>query len=57
MSLYCVKIKYSLDAISGMMSDGVDRAEAMRELTEKLGGKTNLFLWYDRTRISCYGNN
>ena len=26
MSLYCVKIKYSLDAISGMMSDGIDRA-------------------------------
>ena len=57
MSLYCVKIKYSLDAISGMMSDGIDRAEAMRELTEKLGGKTNMFLWYDRTKISCYWNN
>ena len=43
MSLYCVKIKYSLDAISGMMSDGIDRAEAMRELTEKLGGKLICF--------------
>tara|TARA_B100001741_G_C16014880_1_gene352805 strand:- start:115 stop:450 length:336 start_codon:yes stop_codon:yes gene_type:complete len=39
MSLYCVKIKYSLDAIKGMMEDGVDRAAAMRDLTEKLGGK------------------
>ena len=43
MSLYCVKIKYSLDAISGMMSDGIDRAEAMRDLTEKLGGKLICF--------------
>ena len=43
MSLYCVKIKYSLDAINGMMSDGIDRAEAMRELTEKLGGKLICF--------------
>ena len=34
MSLYCVKIKYSLEAIKGMMEDGLDRAEAMRNLTE-----------------------
>ena len=39
MALYCVKIKYSLDAIKGMMEDGIDRAEAMRALSEKLGGK------------------
>ena len=35
MSLYCVKIKYSLDAIKGMMEDGGDRAAAIRDLTEK----------------------
>ena len=43
MSLYCVKIKYSLEAIKGMMEDGLDRAEAMRNLTEKLGGKLIAF--------------
>ena len=32
MSLYCIKIKTDLDAIKGMMNDGIDR------LTEKLGG-------------------
>ncbi len=44
MTLYCVKIKYSLDAIKGMMEDGVDRAVVMRGLTEKLGG--NLISFY-----------
>ena len=39
MSLYCIKIKYSLDAIKGMMNDGIDRQDAMRKLTEALGGK------------------
>ena len=43
MSLYCVKIKYSLEAIKGMMEDGLDRAVAMRNLTEKLGGKLIAF--------------
>ena len=43
MSLYCVKIKYSLEAIKGMMEDGLDRAEAMRNLTEKRGGKLIAF--------------
>ena len=56
MSLYCVKIKYSLEAIKGMMEDGLDRAEAMRNLTEKLGGKLS-FLWYGRTRAPCNGYN
>ncbi len=39
MSLYCINIKYSLDAIKGMMNDGIDRQDAMRKLTEALGGK------------------
>ena len=39
MLLYCIKIKYSLDAIKGMMEDGIDRAIVMSSLTEKLGGK------------------
>ena len=43
MAMYCVKIKYSLDAIKGMMEDGIDRAEAMRNLSEKLG-KSKTFL-------------
>ena len=36
MSLYCIKIKYSLDAIKGMMNDGIDRQDAMQKLTEAL---------------------
>ena len=43
MSLYCIKIKYSKEAIKGMMEDGVDRADAMRSLSEALGGKLLAF--------------
>ena len=39
MSIYCIKIKYTKEAIRGMMEEGVDRADAMRNLTEALGGK------------------
>ena len=44
MSLYCIKIKYSMEAIQGMMNDGIDREHAMRKLTEALGG--NLISFY-----------
>ena len=39
MNIYCIKIKYTKEAIRGMMEEGVDRAEALRNLTEALGGK------------------
>ncbi len=39
MALYCMKIKYSKEAIRGMMEEGVDRAIAMRSFTEALGGQ------------------
>ena len=39
MNIYCIKIKYTKEAIKGMMEEGVDRAHAMRNLTEALGGK------------------
>lgn len=39
MGIYCIKIKYTKEAIIGMMEDGEDRANAMRSLTEELGGK------------------
>ena len=39
MNIYCIKIKYTKEAIRGMMEDGVDRADALRNLTEALGGK------------------
>ena len=39
MNIYCIKIKYTKEAIRGMMEEGVDRADAMRNLTESLGGK------------------
>ena len=39
MNIYCIKIKYTKEAIRGMMEEGVDRANAMRNLTEALGGK------------------
>ena len=43
MSIYCIKIKYTKEAIKGMMDDGVDRADAMRSLSEALGGKLLAF--------------
>lgn len=43
MSIYCIKIKYTKNAIKGMMDDGVDRADAMRSLSESLGGKLLAF--------------
>ena len=43
MSIYCIKIKYTKNAIKGMMNDGVDRADAMRSLSEALGGKLLAF--------------
>ena len=39
MNTYCIKIKYTKEAIRGMMEEGVDRADALRNLTEALGGK------------------
>ena len=39
MVMYCIKIKYTKEAIKGMMEKGVDRADAMRDLIEALGGK------------------
>ena len=39
MNIYCIKIKYTKEAIRGMMEEGVDRADALRNLTEALGGK------------------
>ena len=39
MNIYCIKIKYTQEAIKGMMEEGVDRADALRNLTEALGGK------------------
>ena len=39
MAIYCIKIKYTKEAIKGMMEEGVDRADAMRNLSEALGGK------------------
>ena len=38
------KDKYSLDAIKGMMNDGIDRQDAMRKLTEALGGRLVAFM-------------
>ena len=43
MVMYCIKIKYTKNAIKGMMNDGVDRADAMRSLSEALGGKLLAF--------------
>ena len=45
MAIYCIKIKYTKEAIKGMMEEGIDRANAMRSLTEALGGKllVNIF--------------
>ena len=45
MAIYCRKIKYTNEAIKGMMDEGVHRADAMRSLTEALGGKllANIF--------------
>ena len=43
MSIYCIKIKYTKEAIKGMMEEGVDRADAMRSLSEALGGKLLAF--------------
>ena len=43
MSIYCIQIKYTKNAIKGMMDDGVDRADAMRSLSEALGGKLLAF--------------
>ncbi len=45
MAIYCIKIKYTKEAIKGMMEEGIDRANAMRSLTEALGGKllANIF--------------
>ena len=43
MSIYCIKIKYTKEAIKGMMNEGVDRANAMRDLSEALGGKLLAF--------------
>ena len=45
MAIYCIKIKYTKEAIKGMMEEGVDRADAMRSLSEALGGKL----------LACYG--
>ena len=39
MAIYCIKIKYTKQPIKGMMDEGVDRADAMRSLSEALGGK------------------
>ena len=39
MNIYCIKIKYTKEAIKGMMEEGIDRADAMRNLSEALGGK------------------
>ena len=44
MAIYCIKIKYTKQAIKGMMDEGVDRADAMRSLSEALGGKLYLFM-------------
>ena len=45
MAIYCIKIKYTKEAIKGMMEEGIDRANAMRSLTEALGGQllANIF--------------
>ena len=55
MSIYCIKIKYTKEAIRGMMEEGVDRADAMRNLTEALG-QTFIFLWNGRAVLSRNGN-
>ena len=44
MSIYCIKIKYTKEAIRGMMNVGVDRVDAMRNLTEALGDKLLSFM-------------
>ncbi len=43
MAIYCIKIKYTKEAIKGMMEEGIDRADAMRSLSEALGGKLLAF--------------
>ena len=43
MAIYCIKIKATKEAIKGMMEEGVDRADAMRNLSEALGGKLLAF--------------
>ena len=43
MAIYCIKIKYTKEAIKGMMEEGADRADAMRSLSEALGGKLLAF--------------
>ena len=43
MAIYCIKIKYTKEAIKGMMEEGVERADAMRSLSEALGGKLLAF--------------
>ena len=45
MAIYCIKIKYTSEAIKGMMEEGAHRADAIRSLTEALWGKllANIF--------------
>ena len=43
MAIYCIKIKYTSEAIKGMMEVGAHRADAIRSLTEVLGVKLSAF--------------
>ena len=43
MATYCIKIKYTKEAIKAMMETGQDRAIAMKSLSEALGGKLLAF--------------
>ena len=43
MAIYCIKIKYTSEAIKGMMEEGAHRADAIRSLTEVLGVKLLAF--------------
>ncbi len=60
MNIYCIKIKYTKEAIKGMMEEGVDRADALRNLTEALGGKLLSFygmVGFDPSHKRCIDEN